>query len=210
MSKEARSRSVILDMVYQRSTNAGKLIQPVINIPVEDIAASDTITGKYTRILRRHGHLGIQFDWIARYAHEKNIFDIELCICKSDLPQNDVWEMMVDNYVPDGSDSYRLDKNLPDSDLDIFLPFRFPVISKTKHDMYLNSKQYGYDDILMKTWFCLTPHGEIPCGTCNPCMNVIENAMNFRMPWRGRLHYHKKKLLSRLIKQRETNKKAPH
>jgi 7-cyano-7-deazaguanine synthase in queuosine biosynthesis len=68
-----------------------------------------------------------------------------------------------------GNANYKINNNTPI----IFKKFLFPISSYTKQEMLMESKQYGFEDILKKTWSCWFPKNNKPCGKCNMCTDRI-------------------------------------
>ena len=52
---------------------------------------------------------------------------------------------------------------------------RFPLFGRTKEDLLIKARKYGYDSILKKTWSCWFPNpaNNKPCGKCPMCKERI-------------------------------------
>ncbi len=71
-----------------------------------------------------------------------------------------------------GSKSRNYMVNIPDS----FISYlRFPLFGRTKKDLLLTARKYGFDKILKKTWSCWFPNIKTgkPCGKCPMCRERI-------------------------------------
>jgi len=162
-----------------------------------DVRPDAEITARYLR-LKARSHLGGQYDWLARFAAQQGLSDLELAIHRDDRAAAFL-EPHVVRRDGGGDPYYRLRDDPPDPDLRLFERFRFPVFDKTKRDMQRVAAERGFADILELTWFCHlpTPRGQ-PCGTCNPCRYTIEEGLGRRVPLRGRLRFHRRKLARQL------------
>ena len=192
----------IADAVARRFPDAaGRLCSPVV-ARVIDLRPDPAITARFQR-LRSRSHLGGQYDWLARFAAQENLRDLELAIHRDDRAH-----AFLERYVVrddngdgdrDGDPFYRLRDDPPDADLVLFAPFRFPVFERTKRDMQREAIEHGFADVMELTWFCHAPtSGGRPCGRCNPCRYTIEEGLGRRVPLPGRLRYHRRRLLKQL------------
>ena len=168
---------------------AGMLHKPAVT-GVADLRPDPEITGRFER-LRARSHLGGQYDWLARFAVQNGLTDLELSV-----HQDDKAAIFLQPYVvrdDNGGDPvYRLRDDPPDDDLRIFEHFRFPIFDLTKRDMERAAREHGFADVMELTWFCHipTPQGE-PCGRCNPCRYTIEEGLGRRIPLRTRVRNHR-------------------
>ena len=167
---------------------AARLARPVVT-NVAELLPDEQITGRFER-LRARSHLGGQYDWLARFALQHGLTDLELAIHRDDRAA----EFLKDHVVREdgGGDPYhRLRDDPPDDDLRIFERFRFPVFDMTKGDMQRAARHGGFADVMELTWFCHipTPDGQ-PCGRCNPCRYTIAEGLARRIPLRTRLRNH--------------------
>ena len=69
--------------------------------------------------------------------------------------------------------------------------------------MFENIKKWGYEDVMKHIWFCHTPlkeQGEwCPCGTCWPCIEKMENNMEFLLPPKAQKRYRLGQKLAKYI-----------
>jgi hypothetical protein len=159
-----------------------------------DVRPDAGITARYLR-LKARSHLGGQYDWLARFADQQGLRDLELAVHRDDRAAAFLEPHVV---LCDGSGDpyYRLRDDPPDPDLRLFERFRFPVFHKTKRDMQRVAAEHGFADILELTWFCHLPTSQgRPCGTCNPCRYTIEEGLGRRVPLKGRLRFHRRRLV---------------
>jgi hypothetical protein len=156
---------------------------------VADLQPDEQTTARFER-LRARSHLGGQYDWLARFAIQHGLNDLELAIHRDDKAA----AFLQDHVVREdgGGDPYhRLRATGADDDLRIFERFRFPVFDATKRDMERAARQREFIDLMELTWFCHipTPDGR-PCGRCNPCRYTIDEGLARRIPLRTRLRNH--------------------
>ena len=159
-----------------------------------DIRPDAEITARYLR-LKSRSHLGGQYDWLARFADQQGLSDLELAIHRDDRAAAFLEPHVV--LCDGGGDPYyKLRADPPDADLRLFERFRFPVFDKSKRDMQRIAAAEGFGDVLELTWFCHLPTSQgLPCGTCNPCRYTIEEGLGRRIPFKGRLRFHRRRLV---------------
>ena len=168
---------------------APRLAAPVVR-SVADLLPDATITGRFER-LRARSHLGGQYDWLARFALQHQLADLELSIHRDDRAA----EFLQAHVVREdggGDPYYRLRDDPGDDDLRIFERFRFPVFDKTKRDMERAARERGFAGLMELTWFCHVPAPDgLPCGRCNPCRYTMDEGLARRIPLRTRLRNHR-------------------
>lgn len=186
---ELRAMEQIAAAVAARDAGAAaRLARPIVS-NVAGLLPDAMTTARFER-LRARSHLGGQYDWLARFALQHGLNDLELAIHRDDRAA----EFLRDHVVREdgGGDPYhRLRDNPPDDDLRLFERFRFPVFELTKGDMQRAARQRGFAGVMELTWFCHvpTPDGR-PCGRCNPCRYTIEEGLARRVPLKTRLRNH--------------------
>ncbi|MDH4079252.1 MAG: 7-cyano-7-deazaguanine synthase [Nitrospira sp.] len=158
----------------------GMLIQPTQFHFVSDIAKQPNITKAYDAICRR-SFIGSQYDWLARFCEQQGISDLQLCIHEDDKAH----AVVVDKVIGD-TDSYnscRMNSTHCGTDeYTVFKYFSFPVLNLTKMEMQKVSRNRGWNEIMMKTWFCYRPKRGKPCGICNPCLYTLQEGLGWRIP----------------------------
>lgn len=202
-SKEIQTMVGIKKLIFNRMPGSQELIKPTIFTELNDVQPDSKISQKFKRLLARR-YLGSQYDWLARFAAQAKINDLELCIHADDKAhyflQSNVHQTQVD-----GLEFSILNKDLIDSDLGIFKNFHFPLFDLTKLDIQAMSNQSGFNDIMEKTWFCFTPINGKPCGKCAPCDYTIIEGLGRRVPIISRLrwllYYQPKQILRRIYKK---------
>ena len=176
---------------------AALLAHPLIS-NVTDVLPDPEITGRFLR-LKARSHLGGQYDWLARFADQRNLTGLELAVHRDDRAAGFLEPHVVLVESAGGDRYHRLRDDPPDPDLRLFERFHFPVFDKTKREMERVAAARGFLDILELTWFCHLPTaGGLPCGTCNPCRYTIEEGLGRRIPLKGRLRFHRRRLVKQL------------
>jgi len=157
---------------------------------VADLREDAAITDRLER-LRSRSHLGGQYDWLARFALQHGLTDLELAIHRDDRAAAFLQPHVV--REEGGGDPYfRLGDHPPDDDLLVFRDFRFPVFDKTKRDMQRLARRYGFAELMELTWFCHIPTADgQPCGRCNPCRYTIDEGLARRIPLKARIRNHR-------------------
>lgn len=163
-------------------------IRPLVISNVSDVKPDAEVTKSYQK-LRKFVPIGSQYDWLARFAKENELEGLELGIEKAVSSQVVTIFKKVKsklNLVTDGEISYyELDKSESDPDLlNIFGRFHYPnpLYNMTKLDLLNEFKKLGYEDTMIKTWFCHHPIRNKPCGVCSPCKSTLSEGMDFRFP----------------------------
>jgi hypothetical protein len=157
-----------------KDPSAGVRLLPSMGILRKRIPENTVITDSYQELAGR-SHLGSQYDWLARLAHDRDV-TLELSIHKDDKAHGFLEGLT--ERGEDGVHRIRDDVNMP-----VFERFRFPLFDMTKLEMQEQARQKGFADIMEMTWFCFTPLiGGKPCGVCNPCKYTREEGLGRRVP----------------------------
>jgi hypothetical protein len=182
---ELKAREAIKDNLFKKYPETKKLLLPTIIVLKTDIKPNETVTSKYQR-LASAAHIGIQYEWLSRFAHEFRLYDAELCIAKDPPGQVDELDsLLIPELQGEGHDC-RMRDNTNNDDLNIFKHFRFSTIHLTKLDMKQLSKQLGFYNVLRNTWFCHSPTKEgLPCGGCVPCQVRKESGLPYEFAKRS-------------------------
>jgi hypothetical protein len=134
-----------------------------------------------------------QYEWLSRYAASTGLSDLELCI-EFDVRQlnsnsSHGWLFDIarssEEITDDNGDSYFVlsAEKIPYLELNIFQYFHLPTFSISKLQMGELAKEYGFQDIMMHTWFCHNPRKDgSPCGMCAPCKLTRESGLEIKVP----------------------------
>jgi len=183
---ELKAMHVIREEVVNRNPQLADLIKPTIIVSIHDIKPDRDITVKFNRLKENlPTSIGSQYEWLARFAKQWNITNLELCIELGKRAPNTLVNLL-SKYVGNDSRMKPLDKN---NDASIFSFFRFPLLKMSKNDMKRIAAEKDFLDILEKTWFCHKPWHNKPCGICVPCDLVIKEGFGYRMPKISRLRH---------------------
>lgn len=182
--QEVQTMDKIKEGLFEKFPESKPLLLSTIFKKVTDIKADDAITQQYKRLAAAQ-HLGNQYDFLARFADEAGISNLELSIHKDDHAQK-----FLQAYVVKDGDSFRLQENPSYADLKLFQHFRFPILEYTKLDMERIAVKHEFVALMNETVFCHTPlkNGK-PCGECNPCRYTIAEGLKRRVPLARRLRY---------------------
>ena len=156
--------------------NAARQIKELIVTPVTEISPIEEVSLAHGR-LKNRAKLGDQYDWLSRYARQRNIENLELSVHVDDKAYNFLQGKV--EQRDEGGWSLRDDAK---GDIEIFSCFSFPLLEMSKIRMREEAKKLGFIHALEKSWFCHTPHKGAPCGTCGPCIFTIEEGMEYRLP----------------------------
>ena len=187
---EIRTIRNIKRRLFAEYPKTSALLLPTYIRELDDIKPNQEITDCFQTI-SKNKHIGIQFEWYARFADEYGIDDLELCI---DGGPGDLSNLLGPNLPELGSEderSYELKKEMQGTpEYAVFRYFEFPLFYLTKLDMEQQSKKEGFYDLMELTWFCHRPRANgTPCGTCVPCIYTIKEGLGRRIPLIGRMKY---------------------
>jgi hypothetical protein len=178
----------IRHMLFEAAPHSRSLLLQTIYKNAEDIRPNDVITQQYKRLAAAK-HLGNQYDYLARFADEAGIYNLELSIHKDDHAQKFLQDYITIENKDKGT-NYRLQDKPSYEDLNLFKYFRFPILDLTKLDMEKMAASHNFLDLMNKTVFCHNPlkNGK-PCGSCNPCRYTIKEGLGWRVPLSRRIRY---------------------
>ena len=189
LAKELQTMQSIRAVIRNRSSDPG-VLRPTLFTELGDISPQPEITSQYNNLYKL-GHLGVQYEWLARYTLEYGLSGkIELGIqagARMDAILGKHIET-VTHYVKGAGPVYRLRADTPNKDMHFFRHYIFPIIRTPKLEMQRRAEDNGFDDIMETTWFCLAPpRPGVVCGMCNPCKTVDKTGMGRRVPPSARL-----------------------
>lgn len=182
---EMQTMDKIKKMIFKKRPEAENLLLPTVLKERDKITIDPLITSQFNGLLAIT-HLGDQYVYLASYAKEADIEDLELAIHKDDQAHK-----FIEKYVVKESkgEYYKLKDNPEHSDLEMFKFFHFPILDYTKLKMEEIAIKNNFIDIMNETWFCHSPINGKACGVCNPCRTTTEEGMQHRLPFRGQIRY---------------------
>lgn len=170
------------------SEERAALVAPSAIVAIHDIRPDPEITARYRR-LKSRTFLGEQYDWLARFVKQFDLAGLELCVHVDDKAHTFLRGHVVAIPGAGSRETWVLRQEAAASDIALFAPFRFPVLTLTKTEMQRIAAERGFDHIMEQTWFCFTPVRNRPCGVCNPCQYAIQEGMGHRMPRAARIRH---------------------
>jgi 7-cyano-7-deazaguanine synthase in queuosine biosynthesis len=201
---EVQAIEKIREVLLRKHPEVKQLLLPMIFKEVSEIKPNARITRQYQDIVK-HTHIGSQYEWLARYADEAGINDLELCVHMRTPGFFQTYLLPNLLEIREGNEiNYGLKVRPDDPILSLFGYFRFPLQDSTKKDHHTNAVKYRFIDIMQHTWFCHYPVNNQPCGICTPCRVTIEQGMGRRIPFSGMvrnfIHYQVKPPLRKIVK----------
>lgn len=195
---EVETMDKLKHLLFSQYPETRHLLLPTIYRAVDSILPHEKISRQFTA-LKATAFLGSQYDFIARFAHESNLCNLELSVHRDDHAQK-----FLAPYVINDNNIYRLRDDPSFPELSIFRYFHFPILDLTKRDMERLAKKHGFLNLLNQTVFCHNPRASgKPCGYCNPCRYTMEEGLARRIPLLPRLKFYIKRFLK---KQRHTSR----
>ena len=200
---ELRAIANIRHELEKVDNSAANRIQRLQIVAVNDILFIPEITAAHRR-LKKRAHLGDQYDWLCRYARQKEIRELELCVHVDDKAHF----FLADKAQQRVGGGWELSGQNED-DVAIFSCFFFPILDLTKLNMRDKAKQHSFLRLLELSWFCHTPlRNGTPCGTCNPCMWTIEEGLRYRLPDRALRNYKNRHIIKAARKTLSVSRRA--
>jgi hypothetical protein len=194
---EIRTMSQIKRLLFKKHPHTRDLLRPTQFCHRADLEENEVITRHYDDILRRYPLLGSQYEWLARFAEERGIEDLELCILRDGFIRTILGPQLSQSTGGKEDAFPRVDERARgSSEYALFHAYAFPLLHLSKTEMERIAADSGFGEILERTWFCHRPTGRgKPCGLCSPCGFVIRDGLGRRVPLVGRLKYRAKRLL---------------
>lgn len=185
---ELETMALIRQQLSIKNAPAAARMLPLIVIERATYRQMDEFRRAYVELLKV-GHLGSQYEWLARFASEHGIDKLELSIEKLSAPHRLLMQDL-EPFSDVNGYNYRLTDDPSHPSLLLFRNFNFPLLNTSKSDMQAYAMRHGFLDLMDHTWFCFSPIGGQPCGTCSPCRQVIDSGLTRRIPLLGRVRYH--------------------
>lgn len=185
---ELETMEKIRAMILSRFPLIVNRLRSTVLMDINTIIPNDNIRKKW-RQLYEQAPLGIQYQWLAEYALEHGLKNLEMSVVKEigSIHLKEVCEL---RQTPSLGELWYLSERIDDnSPYSIFRDFSFPVLGVSKPEMLVIAEQEGVLDILNHSWFCFSPIKGQPCGLCNPCKCAIEGGMSHRLPLAARLRH---------------------
>lgn len=185
---EFRTMGEIKKRLFDLDSKTKELLKPTIITAAYDLKPNKLIAESFSKIQQPY-KWGTQYEWLARFAAEKGLNDLELCAEKGISDRAKYYQS---HFVRvNDNDFFEFDKKYIGTDLYIiFGSFRHPVLDLRKDDMLSLSRKYGFNEIMEMTWFCHRPRpNNTPCGICTPCKQLMSKGFGRRIPLMGRVRY---------------------
>jgi len=133
--------------------------------------------------LNSENYIGNQFETLALFADQHPVEKPELCLEKGNFARTFILPYMETVQVNGHLENRISTESTPEAIRKILGEFRFPVVHLTRQDMLESAREHEWLNILELTWFCHHPiFNRYACGTCNPCLYVKEDGMDWRIP----------------------------
>jgi len=174
---EVRAMASIKERIAERFPDARQRILPTVFYERCEIPANEAISASHAALVAR-GHLGTQYEWIARLAQSARISTLELSVHRDDRAHG----FLRDVVSRDAHGRYSLAPNAAGPAATLFKGLVFPLFDMTKLDMAAAAREHAFAEILELTWFCADPDRNMqPCGACGPCRYTIGEGLARRV-----------------------------
>ena len=186
---EIKAHKKIKRLLIQTDPSVKKNMLPTYYFIAPDEKYSTDIEDGFNEI-NKITRFGIQFKWLANFCEQHKLYNLELGAEKSGSPRYIFFKRNLKRINYGSFRTYVIDQYGSDKGAyEIFKYFQFPIIDKTKLDMFSIGANFKFQHILEASWFCHNPvHGK-PCGRCNPCKDVVKYGLKYRLPVDAKLRY---------------------
>lgn len=190
----------ITESIRHKENVRGVVLDPIM-VRKRDIIPDSGITKAWKSLNKRYS-IGIQYEFIARFAKEKGICLAVGVMCDDRSKIAKPVEAEEKSVVMNELGGYYRIQCLNDDCGPVLKNMLFPVFmwKKKKTEEWKELMALGLEDVASMTWFCHTPILGMPCGHCNPCKDALAEGMSFRVPFLGRILYYVIRLPESLIK----------
>lgn len=202
VSNELKAMSKIKHDLNVLNPEAFTRILPTVFKEIDEIKKDVKIIGSF-QSLKKTGDLSPQYEWLACYAKELGISDLEISYEKEISDPENTTRLLTSPHLnklnTSAGEIYRLNEEIKESEVfDVYGRFHFPVYFTTKFQMQELAKKAGFFEILKHSWFCLMPVHNQPCGKCHPCRAVYLEGLKWRLPFSAKLRFHTWPLLRKI------------
>ncbi|OVE71798.1 hypothetical protein BVX93_02260, partial [bacterium B13(2017)] len=189
---ELQTMNKIKEMLFKMNSSFKELLLPLQIYSLNDIKENKKITD-YSNILRKETYFGGQYEWLARFADEHCLENLHLCVQKENHPTgfNAILKVHTESFIYDNHMYHKCSKKYLNTKMDLIKNFLLPIYHLTKQDMKKISQEHDFYSILKMTWFCHNPLWDIiPCGTCAPCIHLMQVGMSDRLYLLSKVNYY--------------------
>ncbi len=203
-SLELKHMEDILEIIAEKTETKAEFLS-IEKIDITTLKPNKEIEKAWKRIVKTI-HLGSQYIWLAKIAKQYPGIELGLEKPNGEFSGAITAITRLGNLIyKDGV--YVCDKAKSSEDiLAIFGNVSLPIANLTETDMLKNIKQWGYEDIMKKIWFCHTPISGNTCGVCRPCQQMMECHMEFLLDKPAQRRYKIFRFISKFIGARITSK----
>ncbi|MDO1449468.1 hypothetical protein Q0590_24545 [Rhodocytophaga aerolata] len=186
---EIQTMEKLTGMIFKKAPHTKQLLLPTKFKDLKGIKPNEQIQQQYAR-LKSVRHLGAQYEWLACFAEEEKLYDLELAIETRSPGFFTSYVKPEIIKIHDGkAENFKITDLPRNPDISLFQYFRFPIHELTKLDLQQLAIKHDFIDIMNQTWFCHSPIHEQPCGLCMPCKATMEEGLGRRIPLQSQLRH---------------------
>lgn len=204
LQMELKTMEKIKNMIIKKAPYTKDLLLPTQFKDLQEIIPCKHLQQQY-KCLKALKHLGAQYEWLACFAKEEKLYDLELCIETrtpgffTSFVKPEITKIQNGNTF-----NFKIVDQPANPEITFFQYFRFPIHELTKLELQQIAIKHDFIDIMNQTWFCHSPINEQPCGLCKPCVVTMEEGLRTRIPlisqFRNFIHYTVKPPFKQLLK----------
>ncbi|MCJ7694346.1 MAG: hypothetical protein MUO40_02875 [Anaerolineaceae bacterium] len=204
---EIRAMREIKNLLFKEYPQTKSLIRPTKFYEIGDIAYDEEISEAY-KTYTQTIHLAFQYHWMSRFCKQFNICDMEIGA------ENSPTALVLSQFLEriGTSRKFKIAETVKGTPFYIlFKNMKFPIYGYTRHEMEEKASSSGWLKFLYMTWFCHYPVKErYPCGSCEPCDQVIRKGYPKRVPLHRRIDralglYKIKKAAGKIVRRVNSN-----
>lgn len=177
---EMRSMDRIRERITGLDAQAGTRLMPTWLGQVDRVAPDAAVTAAFMRLQRRFG-IGSQYEWLARFCVQHRLDGVVLGYEDGRFGSQRVLCDTMEEVSEWGDRVYRVRADAADDVLTVFGRYLLPLYDWTKRDMARVVDAEGWRSVMVETWFCHRPVGEVPCARCHPCIQTIDAGLGWRI-----------------------------
>jgi len=187
---EFKAIETIRSAIFKRFPYSRDLLYDLVIKDLRDIGKDSEFHENYLDLAKKY-KIGRQYAWLASYCEENKIKGMELCLHKPGAH----YSYLIDKVklIEKDNDSFYILKYKKSYGglSPLFQYLRLPFLEYAKLDIQEEAMKFEFSDILELTWFCHAPKlNNKPCGTCTPCIIIMEQGIRLRISFIGRLRYY--------------------
>ena len=186
---ELRAMATITELIRKNAKTTAEL-REIIKVELDNIEADEEISTSYEN-LRKKYKLGSQYDFLARFAKQKNmVLEVGLECSPRSKAYNTIIGECKELVKNKEFNRYEINRDVTSFDgIHVLERLTYPCTlwHKSKKEEVEYMKSLGLGNLIDKTHFCHNPIMGLTCGQCNPCKDALKEDMAWRVSILGQI-----------------------